>query len=130
MDNSIIQAADNLIRPVMESAIVLASHYCKKSGRDIVTGEDMDYAMKFCARNVLGTHLGTLYPEIYEDEDEEGDDEDYEVVEDDEEDTPFSRYSGDDEMMNKVNECWDTWTEWEPREPAAQMLKRAIDSRN
>ena len=76
MDNSIIQAADNLIRPVMESAIVLASHYCKKCGRDSVTAEDMAYAMKFCARNVLGTHLGTLYPEIYEDEDEEGDDED------------------------------------------------------
>lgn len=130
MDNSIVQAADDLIRPVMESAVVLASHYCKKCGRDSVTGEDMEYAMKFCARYVLGTHLGTMYPEIYEDEDEdeEGDD-DYEVVED-EEDTPFTRYSGDDEMMNKVNACWDTWNEWDPQEPAAQMLKRAIDSRN
>lgn len=130
MDNSILQTADDLIRPVMESAIVLASHYCKKSGRDCVTPTDMAYAMKFCARNMLGKHLGTMYPEIYEDESEDEDDDDeYEIL-DDEDDTPFSRYSGDDEMLNSVNECWDTWDQWEPQEPMAQMLKRAIDSKN
>jgi len=127
MDNSILQTADDLIRPVMESSIVLASHYCKKSGRDCVTPTDMAYAMKFCARNMLGKHLGTMYPEIY-DEDEDDDDE-YEIL-DDEDDTPFSRYSGDDEMLNSVNECWDTWDQWEPQDPMAQMLKRAIDSKN
>ena len=127
MDNSILQTADDLIRPVMESSIVLASHYCKKSGRDCVTPTDMAYAMKFCARNMLGKHLGTMYPEIY-DEDEDDDDDD-EIL-DDEDDTPFSRYSGDDEMLNSVNECWDTWDQWEPQDPMAQMLKRAIDSKN
>ena len=128
MDNELIQTADNLIRPVMESAIVLASHYCKKTGRDCVTPMDIEYAMKFCARNVLGTHIGTLYPEIYDQEYDSGDD-DYEIV-DDEDETPFSRYSGNDDTMNKVNECWDTWNQWVPTEPAAQLLKRAIDSRN
>ncbi len=127
MDNSIVHAADDLIRPVMESSIVLASHYCKKTGRDCVTPTDMAYAMKFCARNMLGKHLGTMYPEIYEEDD--GDDDDYEVI-DDTDDTPFSRYSGDDDMLNSVNECWDTWDQWEPQEPMAQMLKRAIDSKN
>lgn len=127
MDNSIVHAADDLIRPVMESSIVLASHYCKKTGRDCVTPTDMAYAMKFCARNMLGKHLGTMYPEIYEEDD--GNDDDYEVI-DDTDDTPFSRYSGDDDMLNSVNECWDTWDQWEPQEPMAQMLKRAIDSKN
>ena len=127
MDNSILQTADDLIRPVMESSIVLASHYCKKSGRDCVTPTDMAYAMKFCARNMLGKHLGTMYPEIY-DEDEDDDDE-YEIL-DDEDDTPFSRYSGDDEMLNSVNECWDTWDQWEPQCPMEQLIKRAISSQD
>lgn len=107
----------------MESAIVLASHYCKKCDRDCVTPMDLNYAMKYCARNVLGKHLGTMYPEIYEDEDEE----EYDVV-DTEDETPFSRYSGDDELMNKVNECWDTWDQWEPQSPIEEFVKRAIAS--
>ena len=85
---------------------------------------DMNYAMKFCARNILGKHIGTMYPEVYE-EDEE--DEEYDVI-DDTDETPFSRYSGDDELMNKVNECWDTWALWMPQTPAENMLKRALDS--
>lgn len=117
---------DDLIRPVMESAIVLASHYCKKCDRDCVTSMDLNYAMKFCARNVLGKHMGTLYPEIYQDEEDE-DDEEYDVV-DTEDETPFSRYSGDDELMNKVNECWDTWDQWEPQGPMEEFIKRAIAS--
>lgn len=123
MDNEILQVADDIIRPVMESAIVLASHYCKKCDRDCVTPMDLNYAMKFCARNVMGKHLGTMYPEIYEDEDEE----EYDVV-DTEDETPFSRYSGDDELMNKVNECWDTWDQWEPQSPMEEFIKRALAS--
>ena len=128
MDNAILQTAVDLFRPVMESAIVLASHYCKKCGRDCVTPMDINYAMKFCARNVLGNQIGSLYPEIYE-EDEESDDEEFDVI-DDTDEVPFSRYSGDDEMMNKVNECWDTWDQWEPQEPMFQMIKLALDSQN
>ena len=114
---------DDLIRPVMESAIVLASHYCKKSGRDCVTPMDINYAMKFCIRNILGNHIGTMYPEIYQGDDESEDE--YDVV-DEEDETPFSRYSGDDELMNKVNECWDTWDQWEPASPMEEILKRAV----
>ena len=119
------EAAMDLMLPVMESAIVLASHYTKKCNRETVTPMDMNYAMKFCARNILGKHIGTMYPEVYEEEDEE--DEEYDVI-DDTDETPFSRYSGDDELMNKVNECWDTWALWMPQTPAENMLKRALDS--
>ena len=124
MDDHILQTADDLIRPVMESAIVLASHYCKKCERDCVTPMDLNYAMKFCARNVLGKHLGTMYPEIYEEEEDE-DEEEYDVI-DTEDETPFSRYSGDDELMNKVNDCWDTWDHWEPQNPMEEILKRTF----
>lgn len=130
MDEDLLRTADDLIRPVMESAVVLASHYCKKCDRDCVTAQDMDYAMKFCARNIMGKQMGTLYPEIYEeDEDEDEDDEEYDVV-DAEDETPFSRYSGDDELMNKVNECWDTWDQWEPQGPMEQLIKNAIAFRS
>lgn len=120
-----LQAAGDVIRPVMESAVVIASHYCKKCDRDCVTPMDLNYAMKFCARNVLGNQIGTLYPEIYEDECDE--DEEYDVI-DTEDETPFSRYSGDDELMNKVNKCWDTWEQWEPQSPMEVFIKRAIAS--
>ncbi len=117
---------DDIIRPVMESAVVLASHYCKKCGRDCVTSMDVNYALKFCVRNVLGKQIGTLYPEIYEDDESEDDDE-YDVI-DTEDETPFSRYSGEDELMNKVNECWDTWDQWEPIGTLEQHMKQAIAS--
>ena len=117
---------DDIIRPVFESSIVLASHYTKQCGRDSVTATDLEYALKFCARNILGKHMGSMYPEIYEDTDDQ--DEDFDVIDEDEE-VPFSRYSGDDELMVKINDCWDTWSQWEPETPIENHLKCAIDSR-
>lgn len=119
-------AVDDLVRPVFESAIVLASQYTKKCNRDSVTATDLEYALKFCARNILGKHMGTMYPEIYEDGDD-ADEEDFDVFDTDEE-VQFSRYSGEDELMNKVNDCWDTWGEWEPTNPIETHLKCAIDN--
>jgi len=63
-----------------------------------------------------------MFPEIYEDEEEE----EIEEVDDDEE--PWTRYVGDDEMMNKVNECADTWDSWEPESPIEHSLKSAINT--
>jgi hypothetical protein len=44
--------------------------------------------MKYCARNMVGKHIGTMFPEIYEQE-SDSDEEDIEEV--DEEDSPFVR---------------------------------------
>ena len=115
--------AIELILPVMESATVLGAHYAKSCGRNEITAQDMRMGMMYAARNVLGKQVGSLYPEIYEDEEEEEEEED----EEDEENQEWSRYEGDDDMSVKMNECADSWNEWEPESPAEFMLKKAID---
>lgn len=124
MEEQIIQAGIDIITPVLESAIVLGGNYAKKSGRDILTGTDLEYALKFCARNVIGKHTGTLFPEL---QDESDDDSEHSSTSSDE--PPFTRYTGDDETLIKVNECYDTWEEWVPLNTTEEMLKKSIDSR-
>ena len=125
MEEEIIQTSIDILLPVLESAMVLGGNYAKKSGRDTLTGTDLEYALKFCARHVTGKHIGTLFPEIQQDSDSEGSND--ESVDSDE--PPFTRYTGDDETLNKVNECYDTWNDWVPINPTEQMLKKSIDSR-
>jgi hypothetical protein len=118
------EAAINVITPVIESSVIVAGEYMKKCNRTTLTAKDMEYALKYCSRNVLGKHVGTLFPEL-EDEDSDEDSDSLEEV--DEDDEPFTRYTGEDEIMIKVNECYDTWEVWEPESPAEIMLKNAID---
>jgi hypothetical protein len=115
------EAAINILQPVLESAVYLAGHYCKACGRDTVTATDIKYGMRYAARNVLGTRTGTLFPG----DEDESDDSDVEVVDD--EDEPFTRYTGDDKTFIEMNECFDTWDEWEPDSPVGVLLKNAID---
>ena len=124
MEEQIIQAGIDIITPVLESAIVLGGNYAKKSGRDILTGTDLEYALKFCARNVIGKHTGTLFPELQDESDN-----DSEHSSSSSEEPPFTRYTGDDETLIKVNECYDTWEEWVPLNTTEEMLKKSIDSR-
>lgn len=124
MEEQIIQASINILIPVMESAMVLGGNYAKMSGRDTLTSTDLEYALKFCARNVTGKHIGTLFPEIQQDS--ESDDEGTVASQ---LEPPFTRYTGDDETLNRVNECYDTWDDWVPSNPTEQMLKKSIDSR-
>ena len=120
------EAAINIIQPVLESAVIIASHYCRASGRDTVTAMDMQYGMKYAARHVLGTRTGTMFPE---DSDESGEDDSLpELVSDGDEELEFTRYTGDDKTFIEINECFDTWADWEPDSPAGVLLKNAIDS--
>lgn len=114
---------EDIFIPVMESAVVLASHYAKACGRDTVTGQDMAYGLMYAARNVTGRQIGSLFPEIYDSE--SSDESDLEVVDD--ADEPFTRYSGDEELYVRMNECADTWAEWEPENPAERALKNAVN---
>ena len=116
-------AALEIFLPVLESSVVLAAHYAKATGRDCVTAKDMCYGLMYAARTVTGKQLGSLFPEVYEDHDEESEEE-----EEDEEDVPWIRYEGtDDEHALKMNECADTWNEWEPETPAERALKNAVN---
>jgi hypothetical protein len=118
-------SAINIIQPVLERSMVLAAEYAKASGRDIVLGEDMEYAMKYCAMHEVGKKIGTHFPEIYE-EDDDSEEDDIEIEED--EDVPFTRYSGREYKFVKINMAYDNWATWEPKNPSEWMLKNAIDS--
>ena len=125
-ENLIEQVQDsaiNIIQPVLERTMVLAAEYAKASGRDMVLGEDLEYAMKYCAMNEVGKKMGTHFPEIYEEDDSEEDD-----IEIEDEEIPFTRYTGREYKFVKMNMAYDTWDAWEPKNPSELMLKNAIDS--
>mgnify|MGYP000429196430 CR=1 FL=1 len=115
-----------LLKPVLETSVIVASHYCKACGRNTVTAEDMKMGMRFAARRVPGVENESLFPEIYEDS-TDSDESDIELVDEDEE--PFTRYEGDDPNILLINEMSDTWAEWEPELPIQVLLKMSIDSR-
>jgi hypothetical protein len=121
MEQSII----DLFLPVLESSVILAAHYAKATGRDCVTSKDMCYGLMYAARTVTGKQVGSLFPEIYDESDEE-EEEESEGSDDDEE--QWIRYEGtDNEHAIKMNECADTWDEWEPESPAESALKNAVN---
>lgn len=124
MDEQIIKAATDIIQPVFESALIVAGHYVKECGRNTITSQDVQYSLKYCARNLVGKHIGTLFPEDDSDSDSVSDGS---VTEVDDEEEPFTRYSGDDKIMNDVNEAADTWDSWIPASPIERMLKDSVD---
>jgi hypothetical protein len=118
------QSAIDIFLPVLESSVVLAAHYAKATGRDCVTAQDMCYGLMYAARTITGKQVGSLYPEIYE----EGSDSDEEEDEDEDEEPAWFRYEGtDNEHAVKMNECADSWDEWEPESPAEYALKNAVN---
>jgi len=122
----IVGSAMEIFKPVMESATVLAAHYAKACGRDVVLQEDMRIGMMYATRYVTGRQVGSLFPEIYEDSDSESDSGSWETVDDEE--LVWTRYEGtEDEQARKMNECADTWDSWEPETPAERALKNAVD---
>jgi hypothetical protein len=126
MEEEIPQSISDLFLPVLESGTVLASHYAKACGRDVVTPQDIQIGLMYAARNVAGKQIGSLYPEIYDEEEEEWET-DSEGIVDDSEGNQFTRYTGTDELMVKMNECFDSWNEWVPETPLELSLKNAVD---
>ena len=117
------EAAIDIMIPVLKSTTILAAHYARSCGRDIILAEDMRMGLMYAARNVTGKQIGPIYPEVWDESDEE----DEEEEEDEDEDPAWVRYEGSDDMANKMNECADTWDAWEPESPAERALKSAVD---
>jgi hypothetical protein len=124
MEQQLTQSAYDIILPVIEKSAILAAEYTKACGRSTLTAEDLKYATMYCAMNQVGVHIGSVMSDSDSDSDSESDCE-LETV--DEDDEPFTRYSGQDQLMNNINQCHDTWSTWEPTNPAEKMLKNAID---
>jgi len=114
--------AIDILIPVMEAATILGSHYAKACGRDTITGMDISYGLMYAARNVTGKQIGSLFPEIYD-----SDNDDEEAIEVDESEEPFTRYEGTEELYVNMNTCADTWDSWEPTSPVEAILKSAVD---
>ena len=114
-----------ILLPVLERSMILAAEYSKACDRDTVLGEDMEYAIKYCVMYTVGQNIGSICPEIYDEE--SSDEEDLEEVEP-EECPPFKRYSGNDLTFKQVNEAYDRWDAWTPQSPVEEMLKNAINS--
>lgn len=121
-----MEAALDIFLPVMESATILAAHYAKACGRDVVVAQDMKIGLMYSARHVTGKQIGTLFPEIYDESDSDEEDE----GEEEDEDPEWTRYEGTDDMARKMNECMDTWDSWEPESPAESALKASVDKMN
>jgi len=127
MAEQYMETMTNILLPVLEQAVVLAAEYSKACGRDTLLPEDMEYAMKYCAMYTVGQATGSMFPEIYQGDEEEESDEEMEVVSDDE--CPsFERYSGNDTTFIQINDAYDRWDSWEPQNPTEHMLKNAINS--
>jgi histone H3/H4 len=121
--DELIKSAVDILTPVMEGSMVLAAHYAKSCGRDTVTALDVKYSMRYGARNMVGKHFGTMFPELQGSDSDSGSD----MEEVDEAEEPFTRYTGSDPQLLAVNEAYDTWDQWEPQSPVEKMLKNAID---
>ena len=119
------ESAINIIQPILERSMILAAEYAKACGRDMVVGEDLEYAMKYCAMNEVGKKTGTYFPEIYE---ESSDDESEDDIELEVEEIPFTRYTGREYKFVKMNMAYDNWNTWEPKNPSELLLKNAINS--
>jgi hypothetical protein len=125
--NEYIKTMIDILLPVVEQGMLYAGEYAKGCGRDIILPEDVEYAIKYCAMCRVGQIVGSTMPEIY-DESESDSDESY--VEDvpPEECPEFVRYSGEDTLLNQINQACDRWNTWIPQSPAEEMLKNAINN--
>tara|TARA_Y100000389_G_scaffold201255_1_gene243485 strand:- start:370 stop:804 length:435 start_codon:yes stop_codon:yes gene_type:complete len=119
------QTLMGILVPVLERSMVMAAEYSKACGRNTILSEDIEYAIKYCVMHTVGQNIGSLYPEIY---DEESSDED-DIEEVPPEDCPpFKRYAGNDATFVQINESYDRWEQWAPQSPVEEMLKNAINS--
>lgn len=123
--NEYISTMMDILLPILEQSMIIAAQYAQGCGRDVVLSEDVEYATKYCAMRRVGQVIGSTMPEIYEESD--SDDSSIEEILPDE--CPdFVRYSGDDPLLNEVNQAFDMWNAWVPQNPTEEMLKNAINN--
>lgn len=116
-----LDAFRNILNPILEKSVIVASHYAKMCGRDVLLGEDWVAAMKYCAMFEVGKDLGSVLPPGDDDDDDEA----LEMTDD--EDIPWTPYEGEDEVCVAVNRAIEGWATWEPTNPIETLLKSAVE---
>jgi hypothetical protein len=81
--------------------------------------------MMYAARNITGKQIGSLFPEVYQEDSDE--DEEAEEDSDEEAEAGWTRYEGTDEQALQMNACADSWEAWDPESPAERALKNAVN---
>jgi len=127
------EALVDIMQPVLELSIILASQYANACGRSTVLIQDFERSIKYSAMHSVGKHIGSILPELEEEEegDEDEDEEDGEEWEPEFVDVPeedFTPYTGEDDTFKAINRALDDWQTWVPQNPAETLLKKAIDS--
>jgi hypothetical protein len=126
MYDSHLKTLIDIVTPVIEKAIILSCEYAKACGRDAVLGKDFEYAAKYCAMRTVGQQIGSHFPEIYEDTEDDENVDEIDLINDDS--IEFVRYSGDDPSFKAMNDAYDAWDSWQPQSPVEELLKNAINS--
>ena len=125
MANEYINTMVDILLPILEQSMIMAGQYAKGCDRDVVLPEDVEYATKYCAMRRVCQVIGSTMPEIYDESDSDASS----IEEVAQEDCPdFVRYSGDDPLLNEVNQAYDMWDTWNPQNPTEEMLKNAINN--
>jgi|SRR6056300_777667 len=125
------EALVDIMQPVLELSIILASQYANACGRSTVLIQDFERSIKYSAMHSVGKHIGSILPELEEEEEEEGDEEEQEEWEPEFVDVPeedFTSYTGEDETFRAIDRALEDWETWVPQNPAETLLKKAIDS--
>lgn len=125
MEDEIIKTAIGLMTPVLEGSIIVAAEYVKACKRGVITSRDVEYSMKYCARNMVGKHIGTMFPDMDLSDESGSEMESEDSCSDSEE--QFTRYDGVDEVMLSVNQAYDTWNTWVPVNMTESMLRDSIN---
>lgn len=121
------KALIDICKPVFETAVVLAAQYTSACGRSVLLSEDFQLAIKYCTMYRVGEPAESLFPGLAGDG--AGDDDEEEEFEcDDDEDEVWTRYVGDDPLMNAVTRAGREYDTWVPSNPAQEYLKSSIDA--
>ena len=124
-----------LMRVFMKDAILVAGRCTCAQGRRTVTGEDMQRALKYCARTFFERDDQDL-SEVLERERREMDDEEEEDEEMDDEEMDDEEEDGEEEepdpsdvqLSRNVDTVVEHWHLWTPDDPVHALIKRAIDN--
>ena len=84
-------------------------------------------AIKYCTMYRVGEPAESLFPGLAGDGAGD-DDEDEEFECDDDEDEVWTKYVGDDPLMNAVTRAGREYESWVPSNPAQEYLKSSIDA--
>lgn len=139
-EESVKRLISIVITMVVESEKTAMS-YCEHQGRTTVTVQDIQKGLRYQARNFLFAedtekNVNEMHELLFADDDEDMEEEDME-----EEDGDHVEDGDDDEWEDveddvrtcecdtctKIRECDDKWDEWAPEDKIGQFIKNSLD---